>query len=131
MNDTMATSLLKAYVNIYRRLDPEKRYVTKDGLECIETVLDLVEKQKDLIKKQQKEIEDLKEITQNYNAIGGETFGDDRIIVCSMKYFYDGYFKKNYITKDKIREKIKKAKEINWHAPKLVIEYFEELLEEN
>ena len=35
------------------------------------------------------------------------------------------------ISKDKIREKIKKAKEINWHTPKLVIEYFEELLEEN
>ena len=44
-----------------------------------------------------KEIEELKAITQNYNAIGGETFGDDRIIVCSMKYFDDGYFKKNYI----------------------------------
>lgn len=35
------------------------------------------------------------------------------------------------ISKDKIREKIKKAKEIKWHTPKLVIEYFEELLEEN
>lgn len=38
---------------------------------------------------------------------------------------------KNYISEDKIREKIKKAKEIKWHTPKLVIEYFEELLEEN
>lgn len=37
---------------------------------------------------------------------------------------------KNYISEDKIREKIKKAKEIKWHTPKLVIEYFEELLEE-
>ena len=35
------------------------------------------------------------------------------------------------ISKDKIREKIKKAKEINWQIPKLVIEYFEELLEED
>lgn len=60
-----------------------------------------------LIDKLQGEIEDLKAITQNYNAIGGETFGDDRIIVCSVKYFDDGYFKKNYIFKDKIREKIK------------------------
>ena len=33
--------------------------------------------------------------------------------------------------KDKMKEKIKKAKEIKWHTPKLVIEYFEELLEEN
>ena len=37
----------------------------------------------------------------------------------------------NYISEDKIRERIKKAKEIKWHTPKLVIEYFEELLEEN
>lgn len=65
-----------------------------------------------LINKQQKEIEDLKAITQNYNAIGGETFGDDRIIVCSMKYFDDGYFKKNYIFKDKIREKIKAFQDV-------------------
>ena len=64
-----------------------------------------------LINKQQKEIEYLKAITQNYNVIGGETFGDDRIIVCSMKYFYNGYFKKNYIFKDKIREKIKEYQE--------------------
>lgn len=35
------------------------------------------------------------------------------------------------IPRYKIREKIKKAKEIKWHTPKLVIEYFEELLEEN
>ena len=33
--------------------------------------------------------------------------------------------------KDKMKEKIKKAKEINWHTPKLVIEYFEELLAED
>lgn len=38
--------------------------------------------------------------------------------------------KNKVVSKDKIREKIKKAKEIKWHTPKLVIEYFEELLEE-
>lgn len=37
----------------------------------------------------------------------------------------------NYISKDKIRERIKEARKIKWHTPKLVIEYFEELLEEN
>ena len=61
-----------------------------------------------LIEKLQKENKELKQITQNYNAIGGETFGDDRIIVCSMEYFYNGYFKRNYIFKSKIREKIEK-----------------------
>lgn len=40
-------------------------------------------------------------------------------------------FSKNYISKDKIREKIEEARKIKWHIPELVIEYFEELLEEN
>lgn len=39
--------------------------------------------------------------------------------------------KRDKYWKDKIREKIEKARKINWHTPKLVIEYFEELLEEN
>ena len=69
---------------------------------------DTAEEILNLISKQQKETEMLKAITQNYNAIGGETFGDDRIIVCSMKYFNDGYFKRNYIFKDKIKEEIKR-----------------------
>ena len=38
--------------------------------------------------------------------------------------------KRDKYWKEKIREKIEKAKEINWHIPKLVIEYFEELLKE-
>lgn len=80
------------------------------------------------IKDQQKEIEDLKAITQNYNAIGGETFGDDRIIVCSMKYFDNGYFKKNYIFKNKIREKIQEIDDKGTFDAKIVLEH---LLEEN
>ena len=35
------------------------------------------------------------------------------------------------ISKDKIRKRIEEARKIRWHIPKLVIEYFEELLEEN
>ena len=40
-------------------------------------------------------------------------------------------FEEKFVSKDKIKEKIKKAKEIKWQIPKLVIEYFEELLQEN
>ena len=47
------------------------------------------------------------------------------------RYYKEKAKNKDCISKDKIREKIKKAKEIKWHTPKLVIEYFEELLEEN
>ena len=63
------------------------------------------------IEKQQKIIEEYKEHYEN------------------MKWYYDNQ-KDNLIHKDKMKEKIKKAKEIKWHTPKLVIEYFEELLEE-
>ena len=77
-----------------------------------ETIYLLERKQKEIerykkeIKNQQKEIEELhKEINQSAD--------------------------RDFIYKGKIREKIKKAKEIKWHTPKLVIEYLEELLEEN
>lgn len=89
------------------------------------------------VKQLEEEIEDLKTITQNYNAIGGETFGDNRIIVCSMKYFDDGYFKKNYIFKDKIREKIKELESLSKNItmqPSIYnyeIDLLEELLKEN
>ena len=80
------------------------------------------------IKKQKQDIDLLKSITNEYNAFNGAI--DKKIIIADDYYFNNGFFKNNFISKDKIREKIKKAKEINWHTPKLVIEYFEELLEE-
>ena len=64
-----------------------------------------------LIEKQQKEIKELQDTLK-----------------CTQNSWYKEI--ENSVRKDKIREKIKKAKEINWHTPKLVIEYFEELLEE-
>ena len=65
-----------------------------------------------ILDKQQKEIEELKSINQ------------------IQKYRIEVIDEREFISKDKIREKIEKAKEIKWHTPKLVIEYFEELLEE-
>lgn len=84
-----------------------------------ETIYLLERKQKEIkrykkeIKNQQKEIEELKNNELDYTTI-------------YMNGVYDGEKK----VKDKIREKIEEAKEIKWHTPKLVIEYFEELLEE-
>ena len=89
-----------------------------------ESLLFLIDK----IFEQQKEIKALKKITQNYKAIGGETFGDDRIIVCSMKYFDDGFFKRNFIWKDKIREKLDYQYEL-WNTPNRQKEYNLELAE--
>ena len=67
----------------------------------------------DLYYKQQKEIEELKQNRDEYK--------EEYKKLLNARYY-------DYISKDKKNEKIKKAKEIKWHTPKLVIEYFEELL---
>jgi nicotinic acid mononucleotide adenylyltransferase len=87
--------------------------ISKEFVSSIEYCLNLIEKQ-------QKEIKELTKTCDLYKN------ASDHI----AEIFLEAT-KPNYISKDKIREKIKKAKEINWHTPKLVIEYFEELLEEN
>ena len=60
-----------------------------------------------LIEKQQKEIEDLKTITREYEAY--ELGEGNKIMIASKEWFADGFFKNflsNYISKDKIKEKI-------------------------
>ena len=127
MDIDFTIDMLKKYINSFKIWNIDSFKVTPQFSETLKSSLKIIEIQ-------QKEIEDLKEITQNYNAIGGETFGDDRIIVCSMKYFDDGYFKKNYITKDKIREKIGEIKAKTIGASTGIyatqIDILEELLEE-
>ena len=62
-----------------------------------------------LIKKQQEKIEDLKAITRTYEAYKlGE---GNKIMIASKEWFNDGYFEENFISKDKIKEKIEKIKE--------------------
>lgn len=118
-----AIDFIKEVIELW--LDKDKSYVfgTDYEKENLKTILNLIEKQ-------QKEIEDLKAITQNYNAIGGETFGDDIIIVCSMKYFDDGYFKKNYIFKEKIRELIENNQDDIDYSIHDIIKDLKELLGE-
>ena len=62
-----------------------------------------------LIEKQRKENEMLKKITQKITAICNYEMTDDYIVVCSLDYFNKGYFKNNFIRKDKIKEKIKEV----------------------
>ena len=60
-----------------------------------------------LIEKQQKEIEELKTITREYESYKcGE---GNKIVIASKEYFINGFFEdflNGYISKDKIREKI-------------------------
>lgn len=70
---------------------------------------------KKVIEQQQKEIEEIKQNRDEYK--------EEYIKLLNARYY-------NYISKDKIRKRIEEARKIRWHIPKLVIEYFEELLEE-
>ena len=62
-----------------------------------------------LIEKQQKEIEELKQITSLYNSY--EVPAERKIVIADSEFFVKGFFKKNFIAKDKIREKIKELAE--------------------
>lgn len=55
-----------------------------------------------LIEKQQKEIEELKNITKSYDSF----LGDEKIVIADKKFFINGYFKENFVRKDKIKSKI-------------------------
>lgn len=58
-----------------------------------------------IIEKLQKEIEDLKTITREYDAY--ELGEGNKIMIASKEWFNNGYFEEHYISKDKIKEKIK------------------------
>ena len=78
------------------------------------------------VKQLEKEIEKLKEKNKTLESLLQGNLYELYLYYKELASKYQA----NSISKDKIREKIKKAKEIKWHTPKLVIEYFEELLEE-
>ena len=65
----------------------------------------------EIIDKQEKEIEELKRLTREYESYKcGE---GNKIVIASKEYFIKGYFKdflNDYVSKDKIKEKIKDYK---------------------
>lgn len=66
-----------------------------------------------LVEKQQKEIEELKGITQSYNSFVAQvSIPKNQIVVVGDKRYFDcGYFIERYIPKGVIREKIKEIEE--------------------
>lgn len=62
-----------------------------------------------IIEKLQKEIEDLKTITREYDAY--ELGEGNKIMIASKEWFNNGYFKEHYISKDKIKEQIRMVEE--------------------
>lgn len=63
----------------------------------LETILDLIEKQ-------QKEIKELKLITNTYDSYEGKDMDHTKIIIADSNYFVNGTFVNKFISKDKIRE---------------------------
>lgn len=56
--------------------------------------------------KQSKEIEELKNITKSYDSF----LGTEKIVIADKKFFVNGYFKENFVRKDKIKAKIEEFK---------------------
>ena len=86
--------------------DNEKVILDMEDIKAIDIVLNLIDKQ-------QKEIEELKTITREYEAY--KVGKSDRIVIASKEYFINGFFKdflNGYVSKDKLKAKIKELKAI-------------------
>ena len=59
-------------------------------------------------KKQSKEIEELKNITKSYDSF----LGTEKIVIADKKFFVNGYFRENYVSKDEIKAKIEEIDNI-------------------
>lgn len=85
---------MKWYSNIFPR---GVEILTEEERREIDIIINLIDKQ-------QQEIKVLKLITQEYEAY--KCGKDNQIMIASKEWFDNGYFKENYISKDKIIEKI-------------------------
>ena len=96
-----------------------------------------------LVEKQQKENEQLKQITNQYEVYEAKSLSKDSIVMFANKpYFLNGWFKRNFISVDKIKAKIEVFKNkldknynndgdfIEWNNLVNQIEVLQELLEE-
>lgn len=96
----------------------EETYITKGKIYLHIEVLVYNRKNLDIIlnllKKQQKEIEELKGITQSYNSFVAQvSIPKNQIVVVGDKRYFDcGYFIERYIPKEVIREKIEELEKL-------------------
>ena len=66
----------------------------------------------EILEEQQKEIKELEDITRAYDGMQGIMPEGHPIIIADKEYFDSGRFTEKYISKDKIREKIKELESI-------------------
>ena len=125
---------LKVYYDNECLLDEEELEENKTVNNAIDMVLNLVEKQQNEIKDLKEKNEILTNITYLYNSY--EVNNENKIIVADKEYFDSGLFVKRYISKDKIKEKIKEIENYTYMSNEemkqqdYAIVKLEELLEE-
>ncbi len=96
-----------------------------DGYDRHQKAIDII---LNLISKQQKEIEELKTITREYESY--KCSEDNKIVVASKEYFLNGYFKNflsDYISKNKIKEKLEEIDNSNTINIKGILDFLKEI----
>lgn len=98
---------IKYFYNVRATIDESNMLFDKDNVKCGNETIKQITLVLNLIEKQQKEIEELKNITKSYDSF----LGDEKIVIADKKFFVNGYFQENFVRKDKIKAKIEELDE--------------------
>ena len=109
--------------NLKISIELGEKYGFEEAIKSQTTILNLIEKQ-------QEEIKTLKKITRCYNSYSGNLIDDTAIIIADSRYFLDGTFVNNYISKGKIRELINNNQDDIDYSIHDIIEDLKDLLKE-
>lgn len=94
---------IKYFYNLRATIDESNMLFDEDiNVKCGNETIKQITLVLNLIEKQQKEIEELKNITKSYDSF----LGDEKIVIADKKFFVNGYFQENFVRKDKIKAKI-------------------------
>ena len=99
---------IKYFYNLRATIDESNMLFDEDiNVKCGNETIKQITLVLNLIEKQQKEIEELKNITKSYDSF----LGDEKIVIADKKFFVTGYFQENFVRKDKIKAKIEELLE--------------------
>ena len=94
---------IKYFYNLRATIDESNMLFDEDiNVKCGNETIKQITLVLNLIEKQQKEIEELKNITKSYDSF----LGHEKIVIADKKFFCNGYFQENFVRKDKIKAKI-------------------------
>lgn len=98
---------IKYFYNLRAIIDESNMLFDEDiNVKCGNETIKQITLVLNLIEKQQKEIEELKNITKSYDSF----LGDEKIVIADKKFFVNGYFQENFVRKDKIKAEIEELK---------------------